>query len=286
VGILIEYDNKLRSIPHIPFIVEIHETLCYIVEIPMTKAAQEEYLKYFGSVEINNPHSKEGQTKVIGYKCFGFQAFCSRFEIIGGAVSLRFEPYKWMVEREQDGGGSKVSLDKTPAIDREAMEIYLSYKTQSKQDKVNQIVDDLKNNKIRPNYLKNNILSFYEDYKRSKRVNTGVDFRAFEQEMVRQSFVDLGSIKTNNNSKKFREKSEGSKHPAYSSFDLLVSYLHILERQGGKKNKKAMKEALLLFYPDIPEYEMPDMVSSLVKKAGRHFKGNKEINVLFPDLKY
>jgi len=181
-------------------------------------------------------------------------------------------------------------LDTNPATGLEAMEIYLSYKTQGKQDKVNQIVDDLKNNRIRPDYIKNNFPSFYEEYKRSKRVNTGVDFSAFEQQIVKHSLEDMQSIKPCSKSKKFRKKSGESKHEAYSNFDLLISYLHILERQidcNKKKNKtSAMKEALLLFYPEISDDELPVMVDSLKTKADRRFKGNKCIEYLFPNIQY
>ena len=182
-------------------------------------------------------------------------------------------------------------LDTNPATGLEAMEIYLSYKTQGKQDKVNQIVDDLKNNRIRTGYIKSNFPSFYEDYKRSKHVDTGVDFSGFEMEMVRQSFEDLPAIKRDDNaSKKSRKQKNNESHEAHSSFDLLISYLHILERQiecDEKKNKRsAMKETLLLFYPNIPEYELPVMVDSLVKKADRGFKGNKNIEYLFPNIRY
>lgn len=293
-----EYDSVYRVLPHVPFIIEL-PTLCYIVEVPLCKAQQNKYLQYFELIQVS---IRGNEVRNVGYKCADFLAYSSGFELIGGCYTtpeaflelmiewedsstvsrngIFFEPYGWKAQPESEISDPYLSLDETPATGFEAWEIYSAYKTWQYQEKINQIVDDLNNNRIKPEYIKNRLPELYQHYQQSKRMNNGLDFSLFERAIVRHALKDI-PIKNKKCSSQLalNNEREGKSHEALSNINLIESYFYTLANHPGTKNKKAeiRRQTLALFYPELTEDEIKQISESLEKKINRLLEKDESI---------
>jgi len=274
----------------VPFIVEL-PNLCFIVEIPMNKAAQNDHLKYFELIQVVN---KDNEIINIGHKCTFFWAYSRGFKLIGkgfdsasfcelinddstiSSFELTFEPYGWKAQPDSEIDNPDLSLDEMPADSYEAWDIYSRYITWQYQEKINKIVDDLNNNLITPEYIKNKLPTIYQHYQRSKRIDINLDFNELERAIFRHALNEI-SIKNQRNSKNCN-RSKGSKsHPAVSNINLLDSYFYTLEHTPNIKKIEALRNALTLFYPELNKEEREDILPNLKKAVRRMLKKDEEI---------
>ena len=267
-----KYDSDYRTIPHVPFIIEL-PNLCYIVDVPICKAAQNEYLPYFDLVQvvITRNGTKDRQIKNVGHKILGFFASCSMFTVIGkDNFRLNFEPYKWNTERKSAIYNPLLSLNVIPATGYEAWMIYSDYKIKRRIDTVSQVVNDLNSDKIPPAYVRHLFPELIQEYERSRYMDVGIDFSAFEKAMLRHVLKEIPITK-----KKNREK--------LTELNLLVSYQFILHNQPVPKNKTdARCKAIRLFYPNITDDELFQRDEALKKKIKNRIEKSENISYLFP----
>lgn len=265
----------------------------------MCKAQQNEHLQYFELIQVSIGGTK---VKNVGHKCADFSAYSSGFKLIGNAPNnleallalviefedgsivsgneIFFEPLGWKAQPESEINDPYLSLDETPATGFEAWEIYSTYETWQYQEKINKIVDDLNNNRIRPEYIKNRFPGLYRHYQQSKRINNGLDFSLFEQAVMRHTFKDI-TIKDKKCSSQFKLKNEreNKTHEALSNINLIESYFYTLANHSDPKNKKAeiLRQTLTLFYPELTNDEITPLLESLSKKINRLLKKDKSI---------
>jgi hypothetical protein len=298
VIILAEYDSVYRALPHVPFIIEL-PTLCYIVEVPLCKAQQNKYLQYFELIQVS---IRGNEVKNVGYKCADFLAYSSGFELIGGCYTtpeaflelmiewedsstvsrngIFFEPYGWKAQLESEISDPYLSLDETPATGFEAWEIYSAYKTWQYQVKINKITDDLNNNRIKPEYIKNRLPELYQHYQQSKRINSGLDFSLLEQAIVRHALKDI-PIKEKKCSRQLARKGEhkDKAHGALSNINLIESYFYTLANhpEPQRKKEEIRQQTLVLFYPELTDDEIKQISESLERKINRLLKEDESI---------
>jgi len=264
---LIDYDSDFYTLPHVPFIIEL-PTLCYKVLVPMCKAQQQELLPHFDLIQssIRRKGAKDRQIKNIGHKCLDFRIFSSEFELIGkNGWAIVFQPFEFCIDPSW-------SLDVAPATKYEAFAIYSACEINNRNKKVLGVTNDLNNDKITPAYVKTHFPGMSKEYERSKYMDVGIDFSAFEKAINRHALKEI-SI---NGGRKNRE--------TIKELNLVASYFHILREQSGKKNKVAAgREAIKLFYPEITDDELVEMCKSFLRRIKRSVENKESINFLFPE---
>lgn len=253
-----------------PFIIEL-PTLCFKVHVSMSLAAQQEELPYFELIQTpirkNNNHSS-GEVKNIGHKCLGFFATCSVFILIGDGYIIYFEPYGWNYERKTDLKNNILSLDDAPAKEYEAWEIYSLYEKYKDSEKVEQMIEYLNTDQIKPEHIKEHFSDFLGHYKTSNRINEEL-INSFEQ-----------AVGSNVLRGKLIERKK--KRVEISEINLLMSYQYILSKQPSQNKAAARREAISLLYPDISADELAIKDEAIKSKIKYHLKESEEIEFLFP----
>lgn len=238
----------------------------------MNLAAQQEQLPYFELIQTpirQSNGSFNGEMKNIGHKCVDFFATCSVFILIGCGYIIYLEPDEWHYERKIDLKNNILSLDDAPATGYEAWEIYSICQKHKDSRKVEQMIEYLNTDQIKPDHIKEHFSDFLGQYKTSNRISKEL-IDAFEQAVGRNSLRD----------KPIKRK---KKRVEISEINLLMSFQDISNRQHNKNLSAARKEAIYLHYPDITQDDFIAKDGALKSKIKYHFEGNEEIKYLFFD---
>lgn len=157
------------------------------------------------------------------------------------------------------------------------MAIYSAYKINDKNKKVIGVTNDLNNDKITPAYVKKHFSEMIKEYERSKYMDVGIDFSAFEKAMNRHALKEI-TIK-GNEGKGVRKNREQIKE-----LNLVESYFYIFRKQPGEKNKAAAgREAIRLFYPEITDDELVEKCKSFLRRITNSIEDKETIKFLFPE---
>jgi hypothetical protein len=245
-----DFDSDYYSLPHVPFMVEL-ETLCFVVEVPMCKAQQEDYLKNFDYLDapLRNPPAI--------MKAEWLEATCSAFLIIGkGDFTLKVCPEDYFMERnialnapyitkyyelaDDDEAMPECliyhtsSLDEIPAYGYEAWAIYSGYKDALIVNKINNMIDLLNSNQVSVVHIMSKP-TFKERYLALRNVSGNQHFRDFEKAVTVQ--IAQG--------KPIKRK---SKPESFTKLNMLESFRYLREK--GVKKTPAARAVINMFFND------------------------------------
>lgn len=270
---MIDFDSDYLRLPLVPFVVELLDR-CFLVKVPLCRAAQDEYLPDFDLIEvmIENPKNKiERLSKPIGHKASGFLATCSSFILIAeNGNRLIFEPSNdWHFERWEAEEYPCFSLTEEPADDIEAYDIYQHYQDERNYHRFKMIEELLRNGKISIDRLNNEGLRGYVDYV----LNAKVFFPGFDK----YAFLEAYFIAAANN----KPIGEKRNRVRVKEVDLLVSYHFILSNQPTISQQQAREKAIKLKFPNISDEELL-LRNEALKKLIKSHESDAEISFLLP----
>jgi len=271
-----EYDSDLLQLRLVPFIVELEDTLSYKVHIGMTSLREKEHSPYFELIEVrSNQNNNTESLEYIGYKCLEFFATCSVFILKGSdGYHIFYEPAGWFYERDLSSGSDVLSLDDDPATGAEAWEIYFAYLKHTDSLKVEQMIDDLDANRVKPEYIMKLLPDFIRNYETSNRIDSGLINRfkaAVAENVLRDKVI----------SKK--------KRVVISNKNLLEDYYYLLNKQSLKNKTLARKEAIDYSHPNINEHEFQKIDKDFREQIRVYSKDevkNAYIQFLYPELNH